>query len=154
MLTSSVGSPALRRVEVNAPTFLPYLLSQEPGNPGELIRLALKERESRTVRSYREWRRELLADLADGRVRTKTRKDLRIIADEIQRRTKGDAAVSLHLSYAADWTALVGALTGWERLPGTRWDCSPGSTPAPPWMTARCDSGSPRSFPGVGSVGS
>jgi len=103
---------AVAAVEVKAPTFLPYLLSQEPRNPGELIRLALKERESRTVRSYRQWRRELLADLADGRVRTKTRRDLRIIADEIQRRTKGDAAVSLHLSYAADWKALAGALTG------------------------------------------
>jgi hypothetical protein len=103
---------AVAAVEVKAPTFLPYLLSQEPRNPGELIRLALKERESRTVRSYRQWRRELLADLADGRVRTKTRRDLRIIADEIQRRTKGDAVVSLHLSYAADWKALAGALTG------------------------------------------
>jgi hypothetical protein len=103
---------AVAAVEVKAPTFLPYLLSREPKNPGELIRLALKERESRTVRSYREWRRELLADLADGRVRTKTRRDLRVIADEIQRRTKGDAAVSLHLSYAADWKALAGALTG------------------------------------------
>lgn len=103
---------AVAAVEVKAPTFLPYLLSREPRSPGELIRLALKERESRTTRSYREWRRELLADLADGRVRTKTRRDLRVIADEIQRRTKGDAAVSLHLSYAADWKALAGALTG------------------------------------------
>jgi hypothetical protein len=103
---------AVAAVEVEAPTFLPYLLLREPRNPGELIRLAMKERESRTVRSYREWRRELLADLADGRVRTKTRRDLRVIADEIQRRTKGDAAVSLHLSYAADWKALAGALTG------------------------------------------
>jgi hypothetical protein len=103
---------AVATVEVKAPTFLPYLLSKEPRNPGELIRLALKDRESRTVRSYREWRRELIADLADGRVRTKTRRDLRVIADEIQRRTKGDAAVSLHLSYAADWKALAGALTG------------------------------------------
>jgi hypothetical protein len=50
--------------------------------------------------------------LQRGRVRTKTRRDLRVIADEIQRRTKGDAAVSLHLSYAADWKALAGALTG------------------------------------------
>jgi hypothetical protein len=103
---------AVAAVEVKAPTFLPYLLSQDPKSPGELMRPALKERKSLTVRSYREWRRELLADLADGRVRTKTRRDLRVISDEIQRRTKGEAAVSLHLSYAADWKALAGALTG------------------------------------------
>jgi hypothetical protein len=89
---------AVAAVELKAPTFLPYLLSREPRNPGELMRLALKEREGGTVRSYREWRRELLADLADGRVRTRTRRDLRVIADEIHRRTKRDAAVSLHLA--------------------------------------------------------
>jgi hypothetical protein len=35
-----------------------------------------------------------------------------VIAREIQRRSRGDAAVSLHLSYVADWKALAGALTG------------------------------------------
>jgi hypothetical protein len=99
-------------VEVTAPTFLPYLLAKEPRTPGELIRTALRERESRQVANYREWRRGLLADLADGRVRPRTRRDLTVIAREIQRRSRGDAAVSLHLSYVADWKALAGALTG------------------------------------------
>jgi hypothetical protein len=103
---------AVNAVEVKAPTFLPYLLSKEPRSPGELIRLALEEREGRTVRAYREFRGELLADLANGRVRTKTRRDLRILADEVQRRIDGEPAVSLHLSYAADWKALAGALSG------------------------------------------
>lgn len=57
-------------------------------------------------------RGKLLADHANGRPRTTTRRDLRVIAEEIQRRTNGDAAVSLHLSYVADWKALAGALTG------------------------------------------
>jgi len=93
-------------VEVTAPTFLPYLLAKDPRTPGELIRTALRERESRQVANYRDWRRELLADLADGRVRPRTRRDLTVIAREIQRRSRGDAAVSLHLSYVADWKAL------------------------------------------------
>ncbi|TCC53451.1 hypothetical protein E0H75_07105 [Kribbella capetownensis] len=99
-------------MDIKAPTFLPYLLSKEPRTPVELIRIALRERDKRPVSNYREWRQALLADLAGGRIRARTRRDLQPISTEIQRRSRGDAAVSLHLSYAADWKALAATLTG------------------------------------------
>jgi hypothetical protein len=103
---------AIEAVDVRAPTFLPYLLSKDPRSPRELLRLALRERRGGLVRSYRDWRQRLLSDLADGRVRQSTRRDLRSIAEEIQRKASSDAAVSLHLSYAADWKVLTAAVVG------------------------------------------
>jgi hypothetical protein len=64
------------------------------------------------VRSYREWRQRLLADLADGRITRKTRRELAAMAAELQRQARGDATVDIHLSYAADWKALIEAVTG------------------------------------------
>jgi hypothetical protein len=103
---------AVEAADVKGPTFLPYLLSKEPRSPQDLLRLALRERRGGLVRSYRDWRRRLLSDLADGRVRRSTQRDLKAITEEVQRRARGDASVELHLSYAADWRALLGAVVG------------------------------------------
>jgi hypothetical protein len=103
---------AVEAVDVKAPTFLPYLLAKEPRSPRDLLRLALRERRSGLVRSYREWRLRLLSDLADGRVRRSTQKELRGITAEIQRNARGEAAAALHLSYAADWKLLLAAVVG------------------------------------------
>jgi hypothetical protein len=103
---------AVESVDLRAPTFLPYLLSKQPETPRRLLELALKERRGGLVRSYREWRQRLLADLADGRITRKTRRELAAMAAELQRQARGDATVDIHLSYAADWKALIGAVTG------------------------------------------
>jgi hypothetical protein len=97
---------------LNAPTFLPYLLAQEPRSPRHLLQLALRQRRSSLVRSYRDWRLRLLSDLANGRVRQSTRKELQAIAVETQRQANGRSAVALHLSYAADWKVLLAAVVG------------------------------------------
>lgn len=99
-------------VDVKTPTFLPYLLAKEPRSPAELIRMALIERDRSPVSQYRQWRQGLLADLANGRVRGRTKRDLEAIAREIQRKTNGDPSVSLHVSYVTDWKTLLAALTG------------------------------------------
>jgi hypothetical protein len=103
---------AVEAVDLSAPTFLPYLLSKEPRSPRDLLRLALAERRGSLVRSYREWRLRLLSDLADGRVRGSTQAELKAIANEIQRKARGDATAALHLSYAADWKLLLAAVVG------------------------------------------
>ena len=103
---------AVEALDIRAPTFLPYLLAKEPRSPRDLLRLALRERRGGLVRSYRDWRRRLLADLGGGRLRQSTRNELRIIADEIQRKACSDTAVSLHVSYAADWKILAAAIVG------------------------------------------
>ena len=76
---------AVEAVDVKGPTFLPYLLSKGPKSPRELLTLALKERDKRLVRSYRDWRKRLLADLTNGRVRKATHDELTAIANEVQR---------------------------------------------------------------------
>jgi hypothetical protein len=103
---------AVEAVDLSAPTFLPYLLSKGPKSPQELLAIALKERDKGLVGSYRDWRKRLLADLASGRIRSKTRHELTAIADEVQRKARGDATVNVHLSYAADWKALLATVTG------------------------------------------
>jgi hypothetical protein len=103
---------AVEAVDLAGPTFLPYLLSKGARSPRELLEVALKERQKGLVGSYREWRQRLLADLAEGRIRSRTRRELTAIADEVQRKSRGDATVNLHLSYAADWKALLGIVTG------------------------------------------
>ncbi|MGH2747985.1 MAG: hypothetical protein ACRDKB_08690 [Actinomycetota bacterium] len=101
---------AIQAVDVQAPTFLPYLLSKDPSSPRDLLRMALRERRGGLVRSYRDWRQRLLADLAKGRLRRSTRNELGAIADEIRRSARGNATVKLHFSYAADWKALTTAV--------------------------------------------
>jgi hypothetical protein len=103
---------AVEAIDVKAPTFLPYLLAKEPRSPRDLLRLALRERRGGLLRSYRDWRARVLSDLADGRVRRSTQNELKAIAAEIQRKASGDAAVSLHVSYAADWKVLLAAVVG------------------------------------------
>jgi hypothetical protein len=103
---------AIEAVDLNAPTFLPYLLVQKPQSPRHLLQLALRQRRSGLVRSYRDWRLRLLSDLADGRVRQSTRRELQAIAAETQRKANGRSAVALHLSYAADWKVLLAAVVG------------------------------------------
>jgi hypothetical protein len=103
---------AIEAIDVRAPTFVPYLLAQDPSSPRDLLRLALRERRGSLVRSYRDWRQDLLADLAGGRIRHSTRQDLRLIAEDVQRKANSDTAVSLHVSYAADWKVLAAAVAG------------------------------------------
>jgi hypothetical protein len=105
-------------INLRAPTFLPLLLAKRPKSPRHLLQLALKERRGGLVHSYRDWRKQLLADLADGRVRASTKRDLQAIAEEVQRKARGDAAVALHLSYAADWKLLLAAFVHPAALAG------------------------------------
>ena len=79
---------------------------------------ALKERRGGLARSYRDWRKGMLADLADGRVRASTKRELQAIADEVQRKARGDTAVKLHVSYAADWKQLLAAFVHPAALAG------------------------------------
>ena len=51
-----------------APTFLPYLLSKGPRSPRDLLRIALEERGSGEVRSYRELLARVRAELAAGQI--------------------------------------------------------------------------------------
>jgi hypothetical protein len=77
---------AIEAVDLTAPTFLPYLLAQEPRSPRHLLQLALRQRRSSLVRSYRDWWLRLLSDLANGRLRQSTRNELQAIAAETQRK--------------------------------------------------------------------
>jgi hypothetical protein len=102
---------SVEAVDLKIPTFLPYLLAKEPRSPRHLLQLALRERRGGLVRSYRDWRMRLLSDLANGRVRQSTKRELQAIASETQRNAGGPCG-ALHLSYAADWKVLLAAVIG------------------------------------------
>ena len=98
-----------------APTFLPYLLSKGPKSPRDLLRIALEERGSGEVRSYRELLARVRAELAAGQISRETRDELGALTALIGRRLAPRQRADMTLKYSIPVSpgAVVGAaLTG------------------------------------------
>jgi hypothetical protein len=67
------------------PSFLPYLLLADPSGPDELLRRALKLRDSPPVVEYRAWRNELAESLALGRRARKKQAEVEQIWTDVER---------------------------------------------------------------------
>lgn len=108
---SGIGGDEVNR----APTFLPYLLSKDPKSPQDLLRIALKERKSRDVLSYRELLARVRADLGNGRITKKTRDEIGGLADIIARKLAPKQRAAMRLKYSIPLSPAVlanAALTG------------------------------------------
>lgn len=94
-----------------APTFLPYLLSKGPRSPRDLLRIALEERGSGEVRSYRELLARVRAELAAGQISRETRDELGALTALIGRRLAPRQRADMTLKYSIPVSpgAVVGA---------------------------------------------
>lgn len=121
-------------IEIDAlPSFLPYLLSQDPQSLDELLRSAIELRGSNAVRDYRVWRKRLVEDWRDrGRIDPSDERKVLDIAQAVRRelRASGDAAFDLGLNAGLTGVGIdvgasvpIGRLWGWVlgQLPGRRY---------------------------------
>jgi hypothetical protein len=122
-----------RTVEMpSAPTFLPYLLTFDDSTPRALLRRALKLRKDSLVDEYRQWWKETVRELDNGRIVNDRSKEVQRIASSINRRldTSDDAAVkakiqltNLAVSIGAEFELYYQQIWGWmtHQLPGRRY---------------------------------
>jgi hypothetical protein len=68
------------------PSFLPYLLSKQPSTSADLLKEALKLRQSSTLRDYRSWRRKVVSDWQQhARIDAETERELRMAVRGVAR---------------------------------------------------------------------
>jgi hypothetical protein len=83
------------------PSFLPYLLSQDPESPDDLLWRAIALRDSGEIADYRTFRTGMLRDWREkGRLNVKSQNEIRTILQAVHRKLGGGnpAAVNLKLN--------------------------------------------------------
>ena len=104
-------SDGIKTRSITTPVTLPYLLSRGPSSPDELLRLALVERKRSPFVDLRDWRREVLSDFTRGVLRTKTRKELMRIRNEIERLQRSRPLLAVNrASFTIDPTVVADVL--------------------------------------------
>lgn len=118
------------------PSFLPYLLLQEPKTPGDLLTAALTLRDDPTVEAYRDWFTEIAAHMALGRRPPEaSAKALGRLQAQLEQRIEGARSFGIKATIAfigflvptlkldVEKRLAEGETWGWmtDRLPGNRY---------------------------------
>jgi hypothetical protein len=121
-------------IKLNAlPNFLPYLLSQDPKSPSELLSKALVLRKDSAVQAYRNWRTQLVRDWRDkGKIALANEKQMQRITRSVLRKLKLSDDLVANPSLNIGWDGVgvdpglaipIGRLWGWalSHIPSRRY---------------------------------